>query len=70
MNPYLRLALKSFAVFVGATGFAKGGALAIGQISLIDWFALLMPGVVALAAYWGGVVDSTPAPWVKDQPNP
>lgn len=63
MRPYYKFWLKSFAVFVGAMGLAKGGASALGQISLIDWFALLSPGVLALAAYWGGVADSMPAPW-------
>ena len=63
MSPYLKLALKSFAVFVGSIGVTSGVAHAAGQISLLDWLANLWPGVVALAAYWGGVADTTPAPW-------
>jgi len=61
MNPYLKLGLKSFAVFVGAMGATKITASATGQISLFDWLAVLWPAIVALAAYWGGVADT--APW-------
>lgn len=67
MNPYLKLALKSFTVFVGGIGVTKLASSATGQISLLDWFAILWPAVVALAAYWGGVADSTPAPWSQAQ---
>jgi hypothetical protein len=69
MNPYLKLTLKSFAVFVSAIGVSSGVREVAGQISLIDWLANLWPGVVALAAYWGGVADSTPAPW-REAPPP
>jgi hypothetical protein len=63
MNPYVKLLLKSFAVFVGSVTVSKGMADAAGQLSLLDGLALVWPGVIALAAYWGGVADSTPAPW-------
>ena len=68
MPPYLKLALKSVAVFVGAIGGSSLASRAAGQISLLDGFAILWPGVVALAAYWGGVADSTPAPWKTPAP--
>lgn len=72
MHPYLKLGLKSFAVFVGAVGATKLTASATGQISLFDWLAVLWPAVVALAAYWGGVADTTPAPWhaTAEEPTP
>lgn len=71
MNPYLKLGLKSFAVFVSAVGATKLTASATGQISLFDWLAVLWPAIVALAAYWGGVADTTPAPWnVTPQETP
>jgi hypothetical protein len=63
MNPYLKLGLKSFAVFIGAVGSTSVLSRATGQINLYDWLAVLWPAFVALAAYWGGVADTTPAPW-------
>jgi hypothetical protein len=63
VSPYLKLGLKSFSVFIAAIGVTSGVSHAAGQISLLDWLANLWPGLVALAAYWGGVADSTPAPW-------
>lgn len=63
MNPYLKLGLKSFAVFVAAISATNILSRVSGQISLFDWLAALWPAVIALAAYWGGVADSTPAPW-------
>jgi hypothetical protein len=67
VNPYLKLGLKSFAVFIGAVGSTSVISKATGQISLFDWLAVLWPAVVALAAYWGGVADATPAPWSQEQ---
>ena len=67
MNPYVKLGLKSFSVFIGAIGVSSVVRTAVGQISLYDGLALLWPGLVALAAYWGGVADSTPAPWSQAQ---
>jgi hypothetical protein len=63
VSPYLKFWLKSFSVFIAAISVSSGVRHVVGQISLIDWLANLWPGVVALAAYWGGVADSTPAPW-------
>jgi hypothetical protein len=62
MNPYLQFAIKSVTVF--------GGALSVGSNVThftgadFNWFVFLAPAVSALLAYWGGVVDSMPAPWV------
>lgn len=69
MNPYLRLLFKSVAVFMGAVSVTKGQFAVTGQINLFDWLALLWPGALAVAAYWGGVADSTPAPW-KEEAKP
>lgn len=57
MNPYLKLGLKSFSVFVASIGISSLVSRAAGQISLFDGLALLWPGVVGLATYWGGVAD-------------
>lgn len=64
MNPYLKLALNSFYVFVVSVVATKIIASATGQISLIDWLAALWPAVVALASYWRGIAEAAPAPWV------
>ena len=64
MNPYLKLGIKSFSVFVGAVGATSLFTKATGQINLYDWLAVLWPALVALGSYWGGIADSTPAPWV------
>jgi len=61
-GPYGKFWLKTFSVFVGCITITSFTARVAGQISLIDWLALLWPGVVGVAAYWGGVFDSTPAP--------
>lgn len=63
MPPWAVFFLKSVSVFVGAVGVTDVVRRATGQISLFDWLAMLWPAVAALAAYWGGVADSTPAPW-------
>lgn len=65
MNPYVTLAMKSIGIFAGALTLNFGAMKAAGQISLIDWLAFLWPGILAVSAYWGGVADSTPAPWSK-----
>lgn len=70
MNAYVKLALKSFSIFVGAMAATKLQHEVTGQITLFDALAILWPAMVALAAYWGGVADSTPAPWVKEPPKP
>jgi hypothetical protein len=64
MNPYVKLSLKSVGIFIGALAVNWGALKAAGQISLIDWIAVLWPGILAVSAYWGGVADSTPAPWI------
>lgn len=63
MNPYLKLVLKCFAVFVGSIGFIHGTGAHFD-------LATAWPGVVAVAAYLGAVADSTPAPWVQPPAAP
>lgn len=63
MNPYLKLTLKSLAVFLGALAGTDAQHWLTGQISLFDGIALFWPGLVALGAYWSGAIDTTPAPW-------
>ena len=67
MNPYVKLGLKSFSVFVGGLAVTNILTRATGQISLIDWLAVLWPAIYGLATYWGGIADSTPAPWSQAQ---
>jgi hypothetical protein len=66
-TPYQKFWIKSFAAFAGAITVTGGVHQLAGQISLIDWLALLWPGIVAVFIYWGSVADSTPAPWVTKE---
>jgi hypothetical protein len=63
MKPWHKFWIKSFSVFVASITVSKGVSTVAGQIQLLDGLAILWPGVVGLATYWGGVADSTPAPW-------
>lgn len=62
MNPYVKLGLKCFAVFVGSVSVIHGTG------SHLD-LATAWPGIVAVGVYLGGVSDATPAPWA-DKPKP
>jgi hypothetical protein len=67
MNPYVKLLIKSFSVFVIGLGGTFALNKATGQISLYDWMAVIWPGIYGLATYLNGVADQTPAPWSQAQ---
>jgi hypothetical protein len=62
MNPYMKFGIKSVTVFGGALSLGSNVQTFTGAD--FNWVLFLAPAVSALLAYWGGVVDSMPAPWV------
>lgn len=67
MNPYVKLVLKCLSVLIAGFGaYSSAHQVLALDTNLVPF---LMSGFVPLAAYLGGVADSTPAPWNDPTPR-